>query len=102
MRPMIKTHHSFWLLSKDGDQDASRSCGSTMGCILNGRKMSGDPWAEYAPVNPGGFTPTTVMGVAFTRMTFPITPDERPKRFAQSLSLIVTTGPLPASPSSDS
>src|SRR6185437_4319556 len=50
MRPITKTHHSFWLLSKDGDQDGSRPCGATMGCILNGRKMSGDPWAEYAPV----------------------------------------------------
>ena len=43
-RPITKTHHKFLLVSRD-DQAGSKS-GATIGCMLNGRKMSGVPCAE--------------------------------------------------------
>ena len=34
-----------------------------MGCMLKGRKTSGELWASKTPVKSGGFTPTMVIGV---------------------------------------
>ena len=70
--------------------------------MLKGRKISGVTCAEYAPVNPRGFTPTIVIGVTLTRIVLPITSGARANSFTQNRSLITTTGPLPGEPSSDS
>ena len=99
---MTSTHHSSVFLSSEEDPCPPKFCGATIGCMLKGKKTSGVPCAEYAPVNPGGFTPTIVIGFVFTRIVFPITLGDRPNRFVQNLSLITTTGPLPGAPSSDS
>src|ERR1700749_4716146 len=79
IRAITSTHHML-SLDKREPAESFRSCGATIGCMLKGKKISGVPCAEYAPVNPDGFTPTIVIGVAFTRMVFPMTCGERPNR----------------------
>src|SRR5579863_7170521 len=86
-RPITSTHHMRLLVSREGDRvepKSSKPSGAKIGCMLDGGKMAGGPCAGFAPVNPGGFTPTIVTGVEFTMMLFPITSGERAKRLVHS------------------
>src|SRR5581483_5116977 len=65
IRPIIITHQSLLSVSRE-----DLNLGAAMGCMLKGRKMSGELWTPKAPVKPGGFIPIMVIGVELTRIFF--------------------------------